>query len=230
MALIGLSTTGALLVGVASGVAIIIVVGAALAAMRRPRRAAGPDIPPGMRPGPSDADLEKPLLEKMYAWGLVTVVLMALWVPAVFLRENSTNKDEVIELQEQSVERGRLTSLPNILPDGVENHLGFNCERCHGRGLTGGQNVYNGAIVSVPDLTTVCGGQATGHPQITSLDDVVNTIAQGRPGTDMPSWSVRFAGAMDDQQINDLVNYILSIQEVPDAQNVCLNPVEEAAS
>jgi Cytochrome c len=230
MALIGLSTTGALLVGLASGLAIIIVVGAALAAMRRPRRPAGPDIPLGMRPGPSDADLEKPLLEKMYAWGLVTVVLMALWVPAVFLRENSTNKDEVIELQEQSVERGRLTSLPNILPDGVENHLGFNCERCHGRGLTGGQNVYNGAIVSVPDLTTVCGGQATGHPQITSLDDVVNTIAQGRPGTDMPSWSVRFAGAMDDQQINDLVNYILSIQEVPDAQNVCLNPVEEAAS
>jgi hypothetical protein len=230
MVLIGLSTTGALLVGLASGVAIIIVVGAALAAMRRPRRAAGPDIPPGMRPGPSDADLEKPVLEKMYAWGLVTVVLMALWVPAVFLRENSTNKDEIIELQEQSVERGRLTSLSNILPDGVENHLGFNCERCHGRGLTGGSNVYNGAIVSVPNLTTVCGGQATGHPQITSLDDVIDTIAQGRPGTDMPSWSVRFAGAMDDQQINDLVNYILSIQKVPDGQNVCLNPVEDTAS
>jgi hypothetical protein len=46
----------------------------------------------------------------------------------------------------------------------------------------------------------------------------------------MPSWSVRFAGAMDDQQINDLVNYILSIQDIPDAQNVCLNPVEEEAA
>ena len=42
----------------------------------------------------------------------------------------------------------------------------------------------------------------------------------------MPSWSVRFAGAMDDQQINDLVNYILSIQKVPDKKNVCLNPVK----
>jgi cytochrome c2 len=38
----------------------------------------------------------------------------------------------------------------------------------------------------------------------------------------MPSWSVRFAGAMDDQQINDLVNYLLSIQKVPTKDNVCL--------
>jgi hypothetical protein len=41
----------------------------------------------------------------------------------------------------------------------------------------------------------------------------------------MPSWSVRFAGAMTDQQINDVVNYILSIQTVPDDQNVCLGTV-----
>ena len=39
----------------------------------------------------------------------------------------------------------------------------------------------------------------------------------------MPSWSVKYAGAMDDLQIQDLVNYILSIQTVPDDQNVCIN-------
>jgi hypothetical protein len=63
---------------------------------------------------------------------------------------------------------------------------------------------------------------------ITSLEDVVDTIAQGRPGSDMPSWSVKFAGAMDDEQINDVVNYLLSIQKVPEEQNVCTNP--DAAS
>ncbi len=230
MPVLGISAVGALLIGLASGVALILVVGAAISAMRRPRRPAGPDIPPGMRPGPSDADLEKPVLEKLYAWGLITIVIMALWIPAVFLRENSTNKDETRVLIEESVERGRLTSMPGILPGGEENHLGFNCERCHGRGLTGGRNVFNGVVVTVPPLVDVCGGEATGHPQIQSLDDVITTIAQGRPGSDMPSWSVRFAGAMDDQQINDLVNYILSIQTVPDAQNVCLNPVEEQAA
>jgi len=64
----------------------------------------------------------------------------------------------------------------------------------------------------VPNLTTVCGGKDFNHPLITSLDDVINTIAKGRDGTDMPSWSVREKGAMDDQQINDLINYLLSIQ------------------
>jgi hypothetical protein len=40
----------------------------------------------------------------------------------------------------------------------------------------------------------------------------------------MPSWSVRFAGALDDQQIQDLVEYIVSIQDVPFKFNVCTNP------
>ena len=220
MTVLGISAGGALLIGFASGAALLLVVGGALAASRRPSRRGGPDIPPGMRPGPSDADLEKPVLEKLYAWGLVMVVIMALWVPAVFLRENSTNKDDTKGLIAESVERGHETTMPFS----EENQLGFDCERCHGPGLGGGVNVFNGTIVPVPNLQTVCGGASTGHALIKSLDDVINTIAQGREGTDMPSWSVRFAGAMDDQQINDLVNYILSIQKVPDKDNVCLNP------
>ena len=100
--------------------------------------------------------------------------------------------------------------------------MGFNCERCHGSGLAGGQNLFNNTIVPVPDLTTVCGGAAFGHPAIEGLDDVVQTIARGRQGTDMPSWSVQFSGAMDDQQVEDVVNYLLSIQRVPKSQNKCL--------
>lgn len=220
MTLVGLSAGGAILIGLASGVAVLLVVGAAAAALRRPGRRGGPDIPPGMRPGPSDADLEKPVLEKLYAWGLVMVVIMALWVPGVFLRENVTNRDDTEVLIEESIERGRETTKPFT----EENQLGFDCERCHGPELSGGTNVFNGTIVSVPNLQTVCGGASTGHALIKSLDDVIATISEGRKGTDMPSWSVRFAGAMDDQQINDLVNYILSIQKVPDKDNVCLNP------
>ena len=35
---------------------------------------------------------------------------------------------------------------------------------------------------------------------------------------------------MDDQQINDLVNYILSIQKVPQSQNICVNPPKPATT
>jgi len=218
--LAALSTGNAILIGVAVGIAVVVLAGAIATGMRRPRRPRGPDIPPAMRSGPSDPDLEVPVREKLYAWGLVAVVIMAVWVAAVFLRENVSNEDDTKAQLAASVERGKLTTEPGS----EENQIGFNCERCHGPGLHGGQNVFNGSVVVVPNLQTVCGGAAFGHAQIKSLNDVITTIAQGRTGTDMPSWSVRFAGAMDDQQIQDIVNYILSIQKLSAAQNICVNP------
>lgn len=208
----------AFLIGVGAGIAVLVLVGAVATGLRRPRRGPEVDIPPGMRPGPSDPDLEKPVLEKLYFWGAAFVVLMAIWVPVVWLNEPKTNAADTRSAELASIERGHLTTLPGS----EANPLGFNCARCHGANLHGGTNVFNGNVVPVPNLQTVCGGDAYGHPQIKSLEDVVKTISEGRTGTDMPSWSVRFAGAMDDQQINDLVNYILSIQKVPASKNVCL--------
>ena len=208
--LAALSTGKAILVGLASGIVLVIAVIGAQASLRRPRRRPELDIPPGMRPGPSDADLETPILVKLYFWGTVFVVAMALSVGAVFYTEPETNKNDTIQLLQQSVLRGHLTTLPGT----EENQLGFNCVRCHGPGLHGGQNLYNGNLVAVPNLQIVCNHL--------SLDQIVQTIAQGRAGTDMPSWSVQFSGAMDDQQIEDVVNYILSIQKVPKAENKCL--------
>jgi len=215
-----LSTGRAILIGIASGVVLALVVVAALAGRRRPRRKAELDIPNAMKPGPSDPDLERPILEKLYAWGALLIILLAIWVPVVWLREPTTNAQDSETFLEESVRRGYLTTLFG----NEANQLGFNCERCHGPGLAGGQNVFNQQVVPVPNLQTVCGGAAFGHPLIKSLEDVVTTIAEGRPNTDMPSWSVRFAGAMLDQQINDVVNYLLSIQKVPEEQNVCTNP------
>ena len=48
----------------------------------------------------------------------------------------------------------------------------------------------------------------------------------------MPSWSIRFEGALDDQQINDIVLYLveLSSKNVPFEDNVCLNEDASAAA
>jgi mono/diheme cytochrome c family protein len=219
MMLGAISATEALLIGVASGAVLVLLVLVVAAGRRRPRVPPELDIPKGMRPGPSDPDLEKPLLERHMAYGLVFVVAMALLVPVVWLQEPVNNKKDT-ELQlSQSVERGRLTTLPG----NEENQTGFNCVRCHGAGLKGGRNFFNGSFVTVPNLTTVCGGAAYNHALIKSLDDIVTTIAKGRENTDMPSWSVREKGAMDDQQIQDVINYLLSIQVVPKNKNICLS-------
>jgi plastocyanin len=225
--MLAITTWQTVLIVIAAILTVVLIVFTVLVGLPRfHRRRGGPDIPAGMRPGPSDPDLEKPNLERLQAWAILMVVIMAVWVPVYWLREAKANEEDLITLQEQSIERGRLTTMPG----NEENQLGFNCERCHGQGLHGGLNVYNGAIVQVPNLQTVCGGAAYGHPLITSTDDIANTIAQGREGTDMPSWSVLFKGAMNDLQIQDLVNYIISIQTVPDEDNLCTNPNAGAAS
>jgi mono/diheme cytochrome c family protein len=220
--------TVALIAGVVLALAFV---GGLIALALRRRGETGPDIPPGMRPGPADEVLERRQLEKVMGWGVVFVLFFALWLPFLWLREPAQNVDDEIDLIARSEERGshwfQLSS--------EENPTGFGCARCHGEEAQGGSVPYttsDGEFIPaypVPALNTVCGGPFTGHPQIKSVDDIRNTIMMGREGTPMPSWSVRFAGPMNDQQIQDLITYLISIQKgVPEDQNVCTNP--EAAT
>ena len=192
----------------------------------RLRARGAPDIPPVMQPGPSDADLEKSRLEKLQGWGVGFVVLFAVILPLVWLKEPSINRSQEQALLQQSVDRGA----QSVQLFSEENQLGVGCVRCHGSNpvLGGGVNIYNGVRVNVPPLNTVCAGPNVPiHSAIRNLDDVRQTIMRGRTGTDMPSWSVRFQGALDDQQIQDILDYIVSIQDeklVPFEDNVCTNP------
>jgi mono/diheme cytochrome c family protein len=210
-------------------VALAFVAGLIALAIRR-RAAKGPDIPAGMRPGPADEVLERSQLEKVMGWGILFFLVMALWLPALWLREPDQNLDDAIELIRRSEERG--AQWFQVADE--ENPTGFGCARCHGPEAQGGTVPFTtetGEFIPdfpVPALVDVCGGAATGHPQIASVDDLRATIEQGREGTPMPSWSVEFAGPMNDQQIQDLINYLITIQEVPPEQNLCTNPAAAA--
>jgi len=207
------------------GLAIIgFLVGLALVSRGRRRRARKPelDIPAVMQPGPVDAELEKPRLERLQGWALVCFLFLAIWIPIAWLVEPTSNANQEASLTQDSVNRGAKM----ILPFSENNNLGVGCVRCHGPDVAGGHNLFNNAIISTPDLQTVCGGPNTGHPLIHNVVDVKNTIMMGRPPTDMPSWSIRFSGGLDDQQIQDLVVYLVHINEqhVPFKENVCINP------
>jgi mono/diheme cytochrome c family protein len=173
-----------------------------------------------MAAGPSDADLEKPLLEKLQAWMLVSIIFLAVWIPIQWVREPKQNLADEKTSVAESVVRGRMTT--EQFEEGV-NELGFGCIRCHGDGLTGGVNFFKGQFVSPPNLTDVCGRL--------TFDQIAETIREGRAGTDMPSWSIRSAGPLDDQQINDLLEYIVSIQSIPkdSKDNLCTNPPQGTA-
>src|SRR5262249_29852992 len=148
--LAALSTGRAVLIGIASGASLVLLIFGARANLGRGPKPPELDIPPAMQPGPSDPDLESPLRAQWYAADLVLVVFLALWMPAVFYQELKTNKADTENFIAQSILRGHLTTLPGT----EDNQLGFNCQRCHGPGLGGGANVFNGAFVKVPNLRT----------------------------------------------------------------------------
>ncbi len=227
--MIGISQAQGIVLAV--GGAIFLAIAGGVLFLRGRRHAAGsaPDIPRGMRPGPSDADLETPLLLKLQGWGLIMVLFLVVWVPATWLIEPDRNLAQEDELRLDAIHRGSLA----VQLYSEDNQTGVGCVRCHGAELKGSVilDTTTGTPRLTPDLTTVCGGPYTGHPAIYGLNDIYTTIEQGR-GI-MPSWSIRYAGALNDQQINDIVNYIVSIQDeeqVPFEKNVCLNPDAQAAA
>jgi mono/diheme cytochrome c family protein len=207
------------------GAVLLAAAGGALLVGRRRKAAAAPEIPRSMRPGPADADLETPILGKLQGWGVLLVAFFVIWIPATWLFEPQANLNQENDLLTDSIARGsRAVQLYS-----EENQGGVGCVRCHGTTLQGSVILNTQTDpptpLITPNLTTVCGGPWTGHARIYSLNDVYTTIEQGRLPI-MPSWSIRYFGALDDQQINDLVNYIVSIQDksqVPYKHNVCIN-------
>ena len=214
----------ALVLGVV--VALAFVAGLIALAIRR-RGDRGPDIPAGMRPGPADEVLERSQLEKVLGWGILFFLVMALWLPALWLLEPNQNVDDAIELIARSEERG--SQWFQVADE--ENPTGFGCARCHGTEAQGGTVPFTtetGEFIpdfAVPALVDVCSRLPVDDPD---GPDIRETIQEGREGTPMPSWSVQFEGPMNDQQIQDLINYLITIQDVPPEQNLCTNPAAAA--
>ena len=78
----------------AIGGAIFVLVAGAVLVLRGRHVESGADIPNAMRPGPSDPDLETPLLHKLQGWGVLLVLFFVIWVPAVWLLEPSNNLEQ----------------------------------------------------------------------------------------------------------------------------------------
>ncbi|MGB7805466.1 MAG: hypothetical protein WBM72_07680, partial [Actinomycetota bacterium] len=89
----------------ALGALLAITAGLALYLRGRTKEQA-PDIPRGMRPGPSDPALETPLLQKLQGWGVVLVAFFVIWIPFSWVREPSQNLEQEQRLKTQALDRG----------------------------------------------------------------------------------------------------------------------------
>jgi len=95
-AMLALSTTAGIALAIAG--ALIAVAAVAGLALRQRTRETGPDIPDALRPGPSDAALETPLLQKLQGWSVVMLAFFVIWIPATWIAEPSTNLNQEHEL------------------------------------------------------------------------------------------------------------------------------------
>lgn len=177
--------------------------------------------PPSMKPGPPDAELDTTIFERLQGWGIVLVLMFAIWIPIYWLNQPSQNQAEQQRLEEDSIHRGK--EAVSLYNEHV-NPGGQSCVICHGANLEGGEVLFNGAPYPVPTLTNVCAGPNGGHPLITGIEDIRMVIEQGRAGTPMPSFSADYEGSLNQQQMDDIVNYLISINDVPYEDNVCVNP------
>jgi mono/diheme cytochrome c family protein len=199
-----MSRATVLILLVASTILLLTALIIAITAARQKAAQAGPGAPPSRRPGPTDEALEGRLLESYQVAGVALTVFLAVLLPFLYLREPTRMKAAAAKERSESVRLGEAT---------FEEF----CSRCHGNEAQGGtvkRFVAPGAKnaeprdVPAPNLHEI----AARHPD----DDVAkvawDTIQKGRQGTPMPTWGVRYGGPMNDQQITDLVNYLLSIQ------------------
>lgn len=165
------------------------------------------DVPPALRSGYSDEELERRVLERYMGWGILLTAFFAIFLPAYWINEpsrleNKTNADFVA-----SVERGEALFVEN-------------CALCHGQNAEGGgtTSTYDSDDSwPAPNLTTVV-KRYEDAPVDDIREYVENTIHRGRPGTPMPAWGSEFGGPLTDQQISDITDWLLVNQKAEVAE------------
>jgi mono/diheme cytochrome c family protein len=189
-------------------IAVILSIGfvvAVVANMRKGRREVGSEIElaANRKPYYDDDTLETTKLDRTLALGLATLAVIGVTLPLYWLAEPGRMEGRVEAYNETFIKRGE--QLYNT---------GAQCAACHGPKGVGGAANYtitapNGDFVAqvswqAPALNTVLFRY--------SRDEVRNILIYGRGFSPMPAWGAAGGGPLTDQQIDNIIDYLQSIQ------------------
>jgi mono/diheme cytochrome c family protein len=168
--------------------------------------------------------MEGPRLTRYLWWAFALLAISAVGLPIYWVREPFRQQGGGIDrgkqyFEEESIARGRryFQASPGDPPTPREPHYG--CETCHGKNGIGGVASYTLTDPANPDALPQQ-VQWTAPPLNTVLlrfrpEEVKFILTYGRAGTPMPPWGIEGGGALNDQQLEDLIAYLGSIQLNP---------------
>ena len=201
--------------------------------------------PPNLVPFYPDEELEGRKLERVLGLALLVAAVLAIALPIYYLRENTREAQAKVGFDERSIERGAALFANSSMPayDATKSLQCANCHGTKGEGsstpsviratkascsadqlatdpecspqtVTWQAPALNTALLKYPIRKTGCSrDDLISDPDCRS--QVFDIITYGRPGTPMPPWGVAGGGSKNTQSIQDLVNYLQSIQLSP---------------
>ena len=172
------------------------------------------ELAPNRKPLPRDDELEGPRLDRVLQGAFVLIAILAVGLPLYWLREPGRQVGAERGFDIRSVQRGHSLFQPT---DSPEHGAHFGCATCHGSEGQGGVTRYT--------ITDYLGRQRQVNWAAPALNDASlrfdreelrSILVYGRANTPMPAWGTAGGGPLNDQQIDDLVNYIYSLELDPE--------------
>lgn len=167
------------------------------------------ELAPNRKPYFDDEGLEGPRLDRFLTMALVLLGVVALGLPLYWLAEPGRQADSIKRYDAIFAKRG-------------ESLFNTNCSSCHGKGGGGGVAGYvlqdkQGSFLAnvswkAPELSTAL--------LRFNREEVQYVLDHGRAYSPMQPWSTVGGGAMNTQQIKNLIDYLAAIKLTPEqAQN-----------
>ena len=216
-----LAVSGQQAVGVGIGVALLVgwLVYVVMNA-GRPERRPGSEIEdaPNRQRYLDDEALEGPKLDKSLTWGLISLAFIAVALPVYWLNEPSRMDGAIEEFDTKAQKRGA-ELFQSVQVELEPGRISAGCADCHGSEGQGGVVPF---IMQDPtdedDVIPVSWSAPSLNDVLLrySEDEVKQILVYGRPPTPLPAWGVEGGGALGDQQINDLIAFLESIQITPE--------------
>jgi mono/diheme cytochrome c family protein len=189
-------------------IAILLCVGFAVAMFinsrqARPEMGAELELAANRKPYLSDEELEGKKLDRTLGAGLVLLAFISISIPLYWLYEPARQEGAIEMFHETAIRYGK---------DVYEEKA--NCAACHGPEGVGGVAATsllneNGQFVETVNWQA---------PALDTLlyrydrDEIMDILNYGRPSTPMPAWGEPGGGPLTEQQLENVITYLESIQ------------------